>query len=39
MADALSLFRASRDVRPNDGFMRYLVSLDNRLRKEREGYV
>ena len=23
-------FRANRDVRPNDGFMRYIVELDNR---------
>ena len=23
-------FRDNRDVRPNDGFMRYIVALDNR---------
>ena len=23
-------FRANRDVRPNDGFMRYIVAFDNR---------
>jgi protein-tyrosine phosphatase len=35
--EALKQFRANRDVRPNDGFIKYLVDLDNRLRKKREG--
>lgn len=36
--DALRTFRHHRDVRPNDGFMKYLVHLDNKLRRQREGY-
>ena len=27
--------RASRDVRPNNGFLRQLAELDNQLRRER----
>ena len=27
--------RKNRDVRPNDGFLRQLAELDNKLRKER----
>ena len=27
--------RRNRDVRPNDGFLRQLAELDNKLRKER----
>ena len=36
--EALRQFRQHRDVRPNDGFIRYLVGLDNRLRMAREGF-
>ena len=35
--DALTLMRRSRDVRPNDGFLQQLLSLDTDLRAEREG--
>ena len=34
--DALVHVRRHRDVRPNDGFLRQLADLDNKLRKERE---
>ena len=37
--EALRQFRTHRDVRPNDGFMKYLVELDNKLRKVREGFL
>ncbi|TRY68931.1 hypothetical protein TCAL_15167 [Tigriopus californicus] len=37
--DVLKQFRSHRDVRPNDGFMRTLVNLDNQLRKHREGFL
>ncbi len=37
--EALKQFRSNRDVRPNDGFMKYLVDLDNRLRLERGDYA
>ncbi len=36
---ALTQFRTHRDVRPNDGFIKFLVELDNDLRKKREGFV
>jgi len=32
---ALAMVRASRDVRPNNGFLRQLAELDNQLRRER----
>ena len=32
---ALTEVRKSRDVRPNDGFLRQLADLDNKLRRER----
>ena len=35
-ADALTQLRTHREVRPNDGFLKYLVKLDNELRRERE---
>jgi hypothetical protein len=31
----LSQVRKHRDVRPNDGFLRQLAELDNKLRRER----
>ncbi|XP_063241512.1 dual specificity protein phosphatase 3 [Bacillus rossius redtenbacheri] len=34
-ADALRTVRSSRDIRPNDGFLRQLVDLDNKLRRDR----
>jgi len=37
-ADALRHFRGRRDVRPNDGFLTFLVELDNKLRWKREGF-
>lgn len=37
--DVLKQFRSHRDVRPNDGFMRTLANLDNKLRKQREGFL
>jgi len=33
--EALTSVRKHRDVRPNDGFLRQLADLDNKLRKER----
>ncbi|QQP32518.1 Uncharacterized protein FKW44_024458, partial [Caligus rogercresseyi] len=33
--EALSEVRRHRDIRPNDGFLRQLADLDNRLRRER----
>ena len=33
---ALKEVRRHREVRPNDGFLRQLADLDNKLRKERE---
>ena len=33
---ALKEVRRYREVRPNDGFLRQLADLDNKLRKERE---
>ena len=33
--ETLKQFRSHRDVRPNDGFMKFLVNLDNTLRKQR----
>ena len=33
---ALQEVRRFREVRPNDGFLRQLADLDNKLRKERE---
>ena len=35
---ALRQLRTYRDVRPNDGFIKYLVDLDNKLRRIREGF-
>ena len=32
---ALTEVRRHRDIRPNDGFLRQLADLDNRLRRER----
>ena len=34
--DALQEVRRHREIRPNDGFLRQLADLDNKLRKERE---
>lgn len=36
--EVLRLFRHQRDVRPNDGFIKFLVELDNKLRWDREGF-
>ena len=33
--EALTEVRTHRDVRPNDGFLRQLADLDNKLRRER----
>jgi len=33
---ALKEVRKHREVKPNDGFLRHLADLDNKLRKERE---
>ncbi|XP_040577973.1 uncharacterized protein [Lepeophtheirus salmonis] len=35
-SQAISQFRYHRDIRPNDGFLEIIASLDNELRKERE---
>ena len=32
---AVNLIRRHRDVRPNDGFLRQIADLDNKLRRER----
>ena len=37
--EALAQVRRHRDVRPNDGFLRQIVNLDNRLRRERESRI
>jgi len=34
-ADALTAVRRHREVRPNDGFLKQLADLDNKLRRER----
>nr|CAD7260239.1 unnamed protein product [Timema shepardi] len=34
-AESLKKVRTSRDIRPNDGFMRQLADLDNKLRRDR----
>lgn len=34
-AEALRRLRLHRDIRPNDGFLRQLAELDNKLRRER----
>ena len=34
--DALQEVRRHREIRPNDGFLRQLADLDNKLKKERE---
>ena len=36
--DVLKQFRQNRDVRPNDGFLKTIVAIDNRLRLKREGF-
>lgn len=33
--DAIHLVRTNRDIRPNNGFLRQLAELDNRLRRQR----
>lgn len=33
--DAIRLIRKSRDIHPNDGFLRQLAALDNQLRRRR----
>ena len=33
--EALTEVRKHREVRPNDGFLRQLADLDNKLRRER----
>ena len=33
--EALTEVRRHREVRPNDGFLRQLADLDNKLRRER----
>ncbi len=33
--EALTEVRKHRDIRPNDGFLRQLADLDNKLRRER----
>lgn len=33
--DAINLIRTNRDVHPNNGFLRQLAELDNRLRRQR----
>ena len=33
--EALTAVRRYREVRPNDGFLRQLADLDNKLRRER----
>lgn len=33
--DAIHLVRANRDIHPNNGFLRQLAELDNRLRRQR----
>ena len=38
-AEALAEVRRHRDVRPNDGFLRQIVELDSRLRRERESRI
>ena len=34
--EALQEVRRHREIRPNDGFLRQLADLDNKLKKERE---
>jgi len=33
--DAIHLVRTNRDIHPNNGFLRQLAELDNRLRRQR----
>ena len=33
--EALTEVRRHRDIRPNDGFLRQIADLDNKLRRER----